>query len=377
VEPVEPNELEPRAQDFGTAVHAVMCSGFRILQGRPPLFDIASLKQVAHVHRSLVHPAWAVSDPKGAWRLQESPEQPSVDALSLVDFRDGCRDDYLAFFDAVTETMLAWATGGNAIWMLGAPEQLNVQRRSIRRAVRNLVRAALDPEALPDLDGLAGCRRLPALLEYTFDSRGPHADGPSLELTDPSSPGRKLRLHGKIDRVDLVFGPDSRLRAAIVVDYKGSSQATRRPADLAAGMAAASDCQLAAYGLAVQSQISNLKSQISDLKSQISDLKSQIPVLAHYLSYTQTTAGMLKQCRDKWMALDGRPLDDDALRALLGANASLAEAFAAAAFAALRRYEQGAFAVAPRECAYCDLKACCRHAANVLPKDADTAENGA
>ena len=32
------------------------------------------------------------------------------------------------------------------------------------------------------------------------------------------------------------------------------------------------------------------------------------------------------------------------------------------------------YGVAPRECAYCDLRACCRHAANMLPKDAQGTE---
>jgi hypothetical protein len=275
-----------------------------------------------------------------------------------VAFHDGAEADYLAFFDAVTTAMLNWATRGNAIWRLGAPEQLNVQRRRIHRAVRNLVRTALDPEALPELDGLSGGRRFPALLEYTFDSRRETPDAPSLELADPAKPGRILRLHGKIDRVDLVFDANRRLQAVIVVDYKGAGKAALSAADLAQGMATATDCQLPAYGLAAAAAFA-----------------PSVPILMHYLSYTLPLDKMLKQCQSRWMGLEGQPLEEEALSKLVGADTSLAGSFTTRAFAALDRYERGDFAVAPRECAYCNLQACCRHAASALPRDGQETED--
>ncbi len=367
VEPIEPNELEPRVQDFGTAIHEILYTGFRMLQGHPARARIPALKKVLRDHAPLTVPAWAVRDAHGGWHLQETTGRPSPEALPLVAFRDGAAEDYLAFFDAVTGAMLDWATRGNAIWRLGAPEQLNVQRRRIRRAVRNLVRAALDPAALPELDGLAGGRRFPAFMEYTFDSRRPTPDAPSLELTDPARPDRKLRLHGKIDRADLVFDANRRLQAVIVVDYKGSAKASLTTLDLAAGMAQASDCQLPAYGLAIAAAFSTLPP--STIHHQPSTPHPSVPILMHYLSYTLPLDKMLKQCQSRWVGLEGQPLDAAELSALTGPAASLTEAFSARVFSALDRYELGDFAVAPHECAYCSLQACCRHAATALPRD--------
>jgi hypothetical protein len=358
VEPIEPNELEPRIQDFGTAIHEILCTGFRMLQGRPAPAGIPRLKQVGQSYVRLALPAWAIRDSRGGWHLQETTERPSPEALPLVAFQNGAEEDTLAFFEAVADALLNWATSGNAIWRLGAPEQLNVQRRRIRRAVRNLVRAALDPGTLPELDGLPGGRRFPALLEYTFDSRRPQADAPSLELADPANPDRKLRLHGKIDRVDLVFDADRQLQGVIVVDYKGAGKATLAPPDLAAGMATATDCQLPAYGLAAAAIF-----------------PPPTPIIMHYLSYTLPLDKMIKQCQTKWLGLAGQPLEPEELGKVIAPGLSLTDAFTARVFTALDRFERGDFAVAPQECAYCKLQACCRHAAHALPHDTTGTED--
>jgi hypothetical protein len=375
VEPIEPNELEPRVQDFGTAIHDILYTGFRMLQGLPARTGIPGLKQVEQDYGRLTLPVWAIRDAHGGWHLQETTGRPSPEALPLVAFRDGAEQDYLAFFDAVTGVMLNWATRGNAIWRLGAPEQLNVQRRRIRRAVRNLVRTTLDPQALPELSGLENGRRFPALLEYTFDSRRQSPDAPSLELSDPANPDRKLRLHGKIDRVDLVFDADRRLQAVIVVDYKGAGKAALTSSELVEGVAKATDCQLPAYGLAVAAAFSFSTLPPSTIHHQPSTSHPSIPILMHYLSYTLPLDKMLKQCQSKWVGLDGQPMDPAELSKLVGPETSLAESFTTRVFTALARYERGDFAVAPRECAYCKLQACCRHAASALPRDGQETEN--
>jgi RecB family exonuclease len=345
VEAIEPNDLEPSTMDFGTAIHAILCEGFKLLQGNRPNPSIPGLAKLAKAHQRLVTPAWAVRDQQGRWHLQETDGTPSTDALPLVNFPSDTKA-LIAFFDALTGTLLDWATSGNAIWMLGAPEQLNVQRRRISRAVRNLVRTAFDPEALPELPDLEGGRRFPALLEYTFNDKFRSAAA-SLELADPANPEHKLRLHGKIDRVDLVFGADGLLRAVVVVDYKGSSKATLKTADLAEGISTAADCQLPAYALAAGRAFGPYE---------ISDFRSDIPILMQYLSYTLPQEKMVKQCQANWIGLDGRP----------GKETDLVAAFTASAFAALNRYERGDFAVAPQACDYCTLNACCRHAASLL-----------
>ncbi|MEI6516288.1 MAG: PD-(D/E)XK nuclease family protein, partial [bacterium] len=348
VEAIEPNDLEPSNMDFGTAIHAILFEGFRMLQGNRPNPAIPGLVKLAKIHHPLFTPAWAVRDKQGHWHLQKTDVTPSEDALPLVNFPSDTKA-LIAFFDDLTAAMLDWATSGNAIWMLGAPEQLNVQRRRISRAVRNLVRTALDPEALPEIPGCEGSQRYPALLEYTFNDKVRGAAA-SLELTDPANPDHRLRLHGKIDRVDFVFGADGLLRAAIVVDYKGSTKDDLKTANLAEGISTAADCQLPAYALAAARAFS---------PSQISNLKSEIPILMHYLSYTLPPDKMVKQCQKNWIGLDGSP----------GEQTDLATAFTTSAFSALNRYERGDFAVAPQACEHCKLNACCRHAASLLSTD--------
>ncbi len=369
-EPIEPNDLEPHVEDIGTAIHAIMHTGFRMLQGLPPPDTFPNLAPLCTTAKNLRIPLWAVRDRHHVWHLQESPERPSHEALPLVALPHDNPKGVLAFFDTLTETMFAWATSGNAIWRLGAPEQLNLQRLRIHRHIRTLVRSALDPEAFPDIAGIEPSQRYPALLEYTFDSRRADnkKDAPSLDLADPANPDHLIRLHGKIDRVDLAFGPDKKLQAIIVVDYKGASKAKLKPADLAAGIATATDCQLPAYALAAL--------QALGCSSPITHQPSTILLLMHYLSYTLSPDDMAKQCRKQCISLDGSPLEPDVLAATLGNHASLTNAFVASLFNALNRYERGDFAVAPEKCDYCKFKACCRHAASLLaPESTDTAED--
>lgn len=353
LEPIEPNDLEPSNRDFGTAVHAILHAGFQLMQGLRPGPALPDLSKLAAAHHPLMSPAWAVPDRHGVWHLQETAWRPSDDALPLVRFPPD-EQAVISFFDDLTQTLLDWATRGNAVWMLGAPEQLNVQRTRISRAVRGLVRTAMTPEAIPEDAGLEQCRRFPALLEYTFNSRLRDTTA-SLELTDPADPNHRLRLHGKIDRVDFIFAPDRTLQAAIVVDYKGAGKVKAKTGTLAEEILAGKDCQLPAYALAASTALN---------PSGLPPPESRIPLLMQYLSYAQPFEDMVKQSRQHWVDLDGRP----------GDPADLATAFTALAFKAASRYERGDFAVSPQACEYCDLRACCRHAANLLSPD--TGDNG-
>jgi len=355
MEPIEPNDLEPKSRDFGTAIHTIMHAGFGMLQGVPPDTALPGLVKLAEIHHALVSPVWAVPDRQGLWHLQETEWRPSDEALPLVNIPTD-EEPVVAFFEDLTNAMLDWATSGNAVWMLGAPEHLAIQRLRIRRAVRGLVRTAMARDAIPEKAGLDDCRRYPALLEYTFNSKIEGASK-SLELADPTHPERRLRLHGKIDRVDFVFDSDRRLRAAIVVDYKGSGKTRSKTGDLSEGILNGADCQLPAYALAAKRLLQ---------PSEISNFKSELPILMQYLSYSQPFDDMVKQTRQHWVGLDGSP----------GVTTDLAAAFTRSAFDALSRYERGDFAVAPQACEFCDLNACCRHAANLLPQE-DRGDGGA
>jgi RecB family exonuclease len=391
MEPIEPNNLEPSARDFGTAIHEIMCQGFRLLQGLAPAPSGAPLAMVADAHRPLIQPVWAARDRAGLWRLHDTARCPADDALPLVNPALDLAA-VLAFFDDLARAVLDWATRGNARWVLGAPEQLDVQRRRIGRAIRNLVRTAFDPDATAEHPASDGRRRYPALLEFHFDSRPEKAAAPSIELHNAAEPGRLLRLHGKIDRTDLVFDDDGHLAAVIVVDYKGSGKKGTKPADLAEGIVTAADCQLPAYALAAAAALglTPLKggAPATPLRhpcatpqpTGIRELapsghrtgaaphgrSPDIPVLMQYLSYAQGPGDMRKQSRSHWIGLDASPLEPRDLFA----------GFTTSVFAALDRYERGHFAVAPQSCGYCELKACCRHAASLLAPEAGPGEGG-
>lgn len=353
VEPLEPNDLEARPMDFGLAIHSILFEGFKLFQGYHPGSAIPGLAKLADANRPLFNAAWVVPSREGNWTLHHGPRCPDPAAYPLVRFPADA-PAVLNFFDTLSSLMLDWATSGNAIWMLGAPEQIVIQRLRVQRAVRNVIRTALADDALPEHPDWEGCQRYPAFLEYTFNSQSTKAQAPSVELTDPAGSGKRLRLHGKIDRVDLVFDPDNTLRGAIVIDYKGSNKEQLTSDDLAEGIKTATDCQLPAYALATVAALQQPGTP---------DQKPQIPVVMHYLSYTQSHTKMVKQCQKRWIALGGTP----------DAPADLATAFTRSAFAALDRYERGDFAIAPQACEYCDMKACCRHAASLLSPEKDSA----
>jgi RecB family exonuclease len=163
-----------------------------------------------------------------------------------------------------------------------------------------------------------------------------------------------VRLHGKIDRVDLVFDAAKILRAIIVVDYKGQSKAKDSPATLADHIAKAEDCQLPAYALAAASRFAPAAPLVT-------------PIYMQYLSYSLAADDLIKDCQKRWLATDGQPLEPEPLEELLNGAPTLMAAFTASTFAALDKYERGEFAVAPIACEYCAFAGGCRHYASLLP----------
>ena len=369
VEPIERNELEASPRDFGTAIHFIMHAGFRLLQGFTDTDQIPGLSKVTQAYADLMTPDWAVLDPKGIWHLQEGATRPAPDALPLVSLKPSAGKRLLSFFDSLSEVILKWATSGNARWMLGAPEQLSIQCHRIQRAIRNLARTALEPAALPDAfedsDEGQSYHRFPCLLEYSFNSQSKQADAPSVELQEPASPHHTVRLHGKIDRVDLVFDTGNILRAIIVVDYKGKSKGILTPATMAGNIARAEDCQLPAYAMAASARFT-------------SPPKTTVPIFMQYLSYSHSAGDLIKDCKKRWLTMDGQPVEEDELAEIMqGINPSLTlmQAFITSTFAALAKYERGEFTVAPIECKYCAFAGCCRHYASLLAPDGDKTED--
>jgi hypothetical protein len=348
VAPLETNELEASAKDFGSAMHRILYCGFELLRGGTAPTAVSA---VSRGYAALLGPRWAVAEGDGAWRLLETDERPPATApgLPLVRFDAGPVERYEAFFDALTEAMLDWALRGGTNWMLGAPEQWNIQRRRIRRFVRDVVRLTVECCARPEPDGV---RRFPALLEHVFDSReGGRPDGsPSVTLSDPGRPGRTLRVHGKLDRLDLLFDAHGALAGVSVVDYKGPSESKVRSRALAEAIATGGNCQLPVYGLAARDRFG-----------------PEVPVRMQYLSYGVPPKDMRTQFHRGWLGLDGAPLEPADLAALCGEGRALLDAFRAAVFRAVDRFVDGAFTVTPRDCGHCPFLACCRYAAEGLP----------
>jgi hypothetical protein len=292
------------------------------------------------------------------WRLVAgpAPAAPGADAVAVALLAPAREAEYLALFDAVAAAVMDWAAGGASGWMLGAPEQWRVECRRIRRAVRNVARASLAPVAYRGVGRNAdavweGLRRCPALLEHAFDSRpGMSADEPSLDLPAAGAGLPPVRVHGKLDRVDLLFDADDVLRVVAVIDYKGKSRTGLTPAELAEEIAAARNCQLPVYGLAAARRFG-----------------PAVPVLAQYWPYAGNPDEIVKLTQRNWIAPDGAPVPAEELAALCGPGRSLADTFAQAVAAAVAGLRRGEFAVRAGDCDYCRYRACCRYASPGLP----------
>jgi len=93
----------------------------------------------------------------------------------------------------------------------------------------------------------------PALFEFVFSDYADNAGAPSLALHHPArdDEGPFLKVHGKIDRVDLLFdAADRRLCGVRIIDYKSLSRASTTRNKLMTRVASNEECQLPIYGLA-------------------------------------------------------------------------------------------------------------------------------
>jgi hypothetical protein len=205
--------------------------------------------------------------------------------------------------------------------------------------------------------------RCAALLEHTFNSQRHDRISPSIEIVAPSGDAR-FRMHGKIDRVDLLFHrhEPARLAGVSVLDYKGSA-GKMSAADTMARIIAATDCQAPAYALAAVDRLFG------------GSAPTGVPVIFHYLSYTLNLDEMVKGFEKNGLDIY-RNVNLPARAAAEAADAPppsvpLLDLWRRRVFACLDILRQGEFIVNSRDCEYCPFHAVCRHSESLLHGEAE------
>ncbi len=368
------NELEADAMDYGRLVHEIMKLGLHFFMDAEPdaaarMFSTPLRGEFSALRR----PVWVGRAADGGWVCA-----PAAPVAALPEqFPAACLDQALApryreFFTALIAGLRrAWQDGPDparaaarlpaafAGWRMGLPAAAAVEWRRVELAVNKLLDAQLAADAAnPEF------RRCSALVEYEFGNQSSGA--PDVELHDPADGARRLRLHGKIDRVDLLFSAAApyALSAVLVVDYKKTARGRGRPEILAENIAAARDCQMPVYAMAAAARFTGGLAGAA-----------APPVRMLYLGYRDADDDLQRQFRGELLGLDGAPLSPETLRRICPPPySSLPEAFAASVFAVLRRLEQGCFLVAAATCDYCPFDRICRFQPGVLA--AAAAESG-
>ncbi len=179
----------------------------------------------------------------GSWTLAQSG------AIALAVFDPAKADELLALTREIAEREFVKAErrpsrhlGHRAVWAN--------EKRQILQIVENVVRM--------DIETAQAENRYPALFEMKFDEKHDlpvtlmHPDCRAGTAEDlPGQQPRKIRLKGKIDRIDLVFDDEGGLSGILVADYKGTSRGiSMNQLEKEIGMNL--DCQLPLYTFAAQ-----------------------------------------------------------------------------------------------------------------------------
>lgn len=362
LEEVETNELDASPADLGTVVHLVMETGFRLLLGDQKGAEAKTPGVVAATQdlwSGLPAPRSAEKDDDG-WVLAGEPKRGSFPVAVLDASRE---EDYQALFGAVCKLLQELHEQGGEAWKLGPAQQAPIEWQRIRASVHSLLAAQLSIKADHYGKMLGGAARNivrgTVFVEYVFDSRPRPRYATtveSVEFVDSTSDAR-LRVHGVVDRVDLLFDETTgRLAGIMVLDYKGSTKDQKRARQLAEDIAAAHDCQLPVYG-AVAARAFGAAGA------------GEVPVICQYLLYRKNPKDGLTAMKNWWIRLDGQPLDQEDLDAICGEGVGLMAAHQVRLFEALNTLRAGAFAVQPDSCDYCPFPSVCRYVQPSLERE--------
>ncbi|MDF7807560.1 PD-(D/E)XK nuclease family protein [Pontiellaceae bacterium B12219] len=176
---------------------------------------------IARGHSGIEAPRyWAVKTSSGWKRRTED----GVGAIPLAVFLPEFGNDYEAFARKIANRRMDSET-------LGHPGVWAAEREKMLEMVLNFIRY--------DAETCAAENRYPALFELKFGEETAVDLGP-------------VKLHGVIDRVDLIFADTGDLATLRVLDYKGSSRARSKTEEYAADIIRNFDCQLPIYAFAAQ-----------------------------------------------------------------------------------------------------------------------------
>lgn len=256
---------------------------------------------------------WAVKTATGWMRRTED----GVDAIPLAVFVPELENEYLAFARTVAERqMKPQALGHPGVW---AAEQ-----EKVLEMVLNFIRY--------DVETCASENRFPALFELKFGGES------SVDLGE-------VKLHGIIDRVDLVFAETGELKKVRVLDYKGSSNARSKTDDYIDDIRRNLNCQIPVYAFAAQYHFFG----------KCNTGQTNPMTEAGYLIYQRDYAQIRKTQAKSLISLD---------------EPGLIEGFLTTLYENLRRLKSGDFAVDPLIATYTDYMSICRSEA-VAREDLD------
>ncbi len=246
---------------------------------------------------------WAVKMSKG-WVKRMAGGAKAIPLATFVPERGS---EYVVFAKKIAERRMNQdALGHPGVWA--------AEKEKILEMVLNFVRY--------DVETCAAENRFPAQFEMEFSDIKIH------EL-DPRS------VHGKMDRVDLVFKETGELKRVRVLDYKGPSRVRSKTEDYLDEIRRNLDCQLPIYAFAAQEYF------LGASNTSVANAMTE----AGYLFYQRDFKEIGKTLKKSLIPMDEPGLLEEFLNTL-GEN--------------IRRLQTGDFAVDPLVAAYKDYQSVCR-----------------
>ncbi|MBL7016755.1 MAG: PD-(D/E)XK nuclease family protein [Kiritimatiellales bacterium] len=216
--------------DRGTLVHDILELVYTAIAEQSDLYAAPNVDAVSSPHSNQQRNA--VGTPRLRWEISQKKTENSI---QLAVFDPAKANELLALAREIAEEEFIKAErrpsrhlGHRAVW--------ESEKRKLHQVIENFIRM--------DIHTAQAENRYPALFELKFDAK--HDLPVTLERG-----GEEVRLKGKIDRIDLIFGDNGKLQQLLVVDYKGKSK-TDTAETIAKKTALNLDCQLALYTFAAQ-----------------------------------------------------------------------------------------------------------------------------
>lgn len=335
--PARLQEDAPDAMDRGRVIHEVLEQIYRGLRGDDGQPEVLSDADRAEFAELCTVRAWAVEEKPGGWHLRRRPGPAGIRSLPLVTLEAGPEERYRDYAHRVAAAVCARAEKEG--YLLGDPGVWETEKPKIARIAENYLSI--------DFSGAAEERRYPALFELAFGGK----DQPELRL-GPEDGG--VRVHGRVDRVDLNFDEAGRLARLLVADYKGAGRGGLPPEKYAEEIAENLDCQLPVYGFAAQQALFGRYNE--------PELNAMTDAVYHI--QTRDRDDMANQFKE-----------EKRVRLADGEGGSVTARFIERLVENLSRLRAADFSVDPLDCEYCDFSHVCRVDVTALESAANAAES--